>query len=463
MENVSRLEALTTERTEFRREIGVFSGVSIIGGIMVGSGIFYLGSYVLMRTGMSQGLSILAWIIGGIVSLLGGLCYAELGASMPRAGGGTVYLNEAYHPIVGFMNGFTNLIIGSPGSIAAIAIALPTALRAFTPVSDVQIKIIAIGLILLLTFFNYLGVKPGSRLQNTFMVAKLIPIAIILIAALALGKETPNLALAPESGPVPITKVISMISFAVIATLWAYEGWTNLNNVSEEITRPRRNLPLAIIIAIGGIMILYTLFNFAIYKVLPFEQIKGFVEDGNYYLGTEAAKATLGGLGAVIVSIGMLLSMFGSLNGCILAFPRTYYAMANEGHFFSVFKQLHPRYRVPTWGLISQCVITIILVLLRNLDQLTSLVIFTSVFFNFLIVVAVMILRRKYPNIRRPFKVWGYPFTVILSALLFLGLVINTLLEDPASAALGMIVPAIGAVVYLAFDRIRGRENNGQA
>lgn len=463
MGNESRLEALTTEKTEFRREIGVFGGVSIIGGIMIGSGIFYLGSYVLMRTGMSQGLSILAWILGGIVSLLGGLCYAELGASIPRAGGGTIYLNEAYHPIVGFMNGFTSLIIGSPGSIAAIAIALPTALRAFTPVSDVQIKVIAIALIVLLTVWNYLGVRPGSRLQNASMIAKLIPIVIILVASLALGRETPNLALEPASGPVPIGKLISMVSFAVIATLWAYEGWTNLNNVAEEIKNPRRNLPLAIIIAIGGITILYTLFNFGIYRVLSFDQIQGFIDSGNYYLGTEAAKATLGGTGAVIVSLGMLLSMFGSLNGCVLAFPRTYYAMAYEGHFFSIFKQLHPRYRIPTWGLISQAVISIILVLLRNLDQLTSLVIFTSIFFNFLIVVAVMILRRKYPTIERPFKIWGYPFTVIISALLFLGLVINTLIEDPVSAVIGLIVPAVGAVVYLIFDRIRKNEAAARA
>ncbi len=155
--------------------------------VYIGSGIFYIGSYVLMRTGMSLGLSLLAWVIGGIVSLLGGLCLAELGAAMPKAGGMTVYLNEAYHPIVGFLCGFSSWVIGGPGSIAAIAIALPTALRAFVGLNDTGVKIVAIVLILGLTAYNYLGIKQGSVLQNITMIAKLVPL-IIIWAALFRGK-----------------------------------------------------------------------------------------------------------------------------------------------------------------------------------------------------------------------------------------------------------------------------------
>jgi len=154
----------------------------------------------------------------------------------------------------------------------------------------------------------------------------------------------------------------------------------------------------------------------------------------------------------------MVLSMFGSLNGCILAFPRTYYAMAEEGHFFHAFAELHPKYKVPATGLIVQCIISVVLVLVRNLDQLTSLVIFTSVLYNMLTVLAVIRLRKKYPDIPRPFKIWGYPFTVILTALIFLGLVINTFIEDPVSAITGMVIPVIGTVVYFLFDRYRKKE-----
>lgn len=461
MEDKDRLSELTSEKTEFRREIGVFGGVSIIGGIMIGSGIFYLGSYVLQRTGMSEGLALLCWIIGGIVSLLGGLCFAELGACMPKAGGVTVYLNEAYHPIVGFLSGFSSWLLGGPGSIAGLAIALPTALRAFTDMSDSGIKIFAVVLTIGLTAFNYFGVKAGSILQNISMVAKLVPIAIIMFAALFMGKATPDLGLAPviSDGPVSFSKLLGMIAFAVVATLWAYEGWTNLNSVTEEMKNPKKNLPRAIIIAIGGITILYTVFNFAIYRALPFEEIKTMIDSGDFYLGTRVAKNLLGSAGAVIVTVGMVISMFGSLNGCILAFPRVYYAMANEGHFFPSFKKLHPKYKVPTAALLVQCVISVVLILFRSLDQLTSLVVFNGMIFNLLTVLAVFIFRKKFPNIERPYKVWGYPVTVIITALLFLGLVVNTFFDDPQSALIGISVPAVGALVYWIFD-IRLKKQN---
>lgn len=179
----------------FKKEIGVFGGISIIGGIMIGSGIFYLGSYVLERTDMSMGLALLCWVIGGLVSILGGLCFAELGACDSRAGGMVVYMNRAYHPSVGYSFGFTSWVISGSGSIAALAIALPTALANFFHLSDMATKIIAIILIIALTAYNCFGIKLGSILQNVSMVAKCIPIAIILFAGLILGKEHPDLSL----------------------------------------------------------------------------------------------------------------------------------------------------------------------------------------------------------------------------------------------------------------------------
>ena len=442
------------QKSDFKQEIGVFGGVSIIGGIMIGSGIFYLGSYVLQRTQMSFGLSLLCWIIGGVVSLLGGLCFAELGASRPKAGGMVVYLNEAYHPIVGFIYGFSSWLISGAGSIAAIAIALPTALKGYLGIGDLAIKVFAIALIIGLTTYNYYGVKQGSILQNISMVAKLIPIGIIMIGALILGKESPSLALTPLSGdPVSFASMIGMIAFATVATLWAYEGWTNLNTVAEEMKNPKRNLPLSLIIAIGGITLLYALFNFSIFKVLPKEQIVSMIDGGDYYLGTAVAKSLFGNIGGIIVLIGMIISMFGCLNGMILAFPRTYYAMAEEGHFFKSYGKLHPKYKVPSAALVGQGIIACILVLLRNLDQLTSMVVFIGMLFNVLVILSVFIYRKKYPNIDRPYKTWGYPATVIITVLIFLGLMINTFIEDPVTALIGFIVPGIGILFYLYFDK----------
>ena len=442
------------ENTGFKQEIGVFGGVSIIGGIMIGSGIFYLGSYVLERTGMSLGLSLLCWIVGGIVTLLGGLCFAELGAAQPKAGGMVVYLNEGFHPIVGFMFGFCSWLVSGAGSIAAIAIALPTALIAFFPLGEVTIKAIAIALILGLTIYNYFGVKLGSILQNVSMIAKLIPIGIIMIGAIIFGKQTPNLSLVPAvGGPATFSSIIGMIAFATVATLWAYEGWTNLNSVTEEMRNPKRNLPLALIITIGGITLLYTLFNFAIYKVLPQSEIVAMIGSGNLYLGTEVAKRIFGNVGGIIVIVGMVISMFGALNGMILTFPRIYYAMAEEGHFFKSYSKLHPKYKVPSTSIIGQCIIAIILVLLRNLNQLTSMVVFIGMFFNLLVVLAVFRYRKKFPNLERPYKVWGFPVTVVITALLFFGLMINTFIEDPVTALVGFVLPAIACLVYLYFDR----------
>lgn len=451
----------TTNEAGFKSEIGVFDGVSIIGGIMIGSGIFYLGSYVLERTQMSMGLSLLCWVIGGIVSLLGGLCFAELGASCPKSGGLVVYLNEAYHPIVGYMFGFTSWLLSGAGSIAALAIALPTALRGYLSLSDFTIKAIAIALIIGLTAYNSLGIKQGTILQNVSMIAKLIPIIAIILGALIFGKESPDLSLIPAGmGNVGFSEIIGMIAFATVATLWAYEGWTNLNSLAEEMKNPAKNLPKALLIGIGVITVIYTLFNFAIYKVLPHEQIVSMIESGNLYLGTEVAKNIFGSIGGSLVLVTMLIAMFSSLNGMIISFPRNYYAMAKEGHFFKSYGKLHPKYNVPTTSLIGQAVISIVLVLLRNLDQLTSLVVFTGMLFNVLGVVAVIVYRKKFPNLERPYKAWGYPVTVIISIALFTGLMINNLMEDPITALIGLIVPAIGAVVYFMFDKKLKAEKN---
>ncbi|MGN0734225.1 MAG: APC family permease [Anaerovoracaceae bacterium] len=446
-------ENKTTGTVQMKKEIGVFGGISIIGGIMIGSGIFYLGSYVLQRTNMSMGLALLCWIVGGIVSILGGLCFAELGACDPKSGGMVVYLNKAYHPAVGYSFGFTSWLISGSGSIAALAIALPTAMRNFTDLSDTAVKVVAIVLIVGLTAYNCLGIKLGSMLQNVSMVAKMIPIVIILLAGLFLGKQSPDLSLVPEGTEVSFGSMLAMIAFATVATLWAYEGWTNLNPVAEEMKNPGRDLPKALIIGIGAITVLYTLFNFAIYRVLPHDQVVSMIEADNLYLGTEVAKNLFGNAGGGLILATQLIAIFGSLNGMIIAFPRYYYEMALDGHFFKNHAKLHPKYAVPHVALISQAVISIVLVLLKSLDELTSLVVFAGMVYNVLVILAVIIYRKKFPDMERPYKAWGYPVTVIIAVVLFGALMINTLVEDPKTALLGLAVPIIGVIVWWLFDR----------
>lgn len=449
----------TPQESGFKKEIGVFGGVSIIGGIMIGSGIFYIGSYVLERTNMSMGLALLCWIIGGLVSILGGLCFAELGACDPKSGGMVVYMNKAYHPAVGYSFGFTSWLLSGSGSIAALAIALATALNNFFEISNMQIKLISIAIIVLLTAYNCFGIKAGSMLQNVSMVAKMIPIAVILFAGLFMGTQHPDPSLVPEGTETSFGGMIGMIAFATVATLWAYEGWTNLNPVAEEMKNPGRDLPRALILGIGGITVLYTLFNFAIYRVLPQEQVESLIASGDLYLGTTVAKTLFGGAGGGLILATQLIAIFGSLNGMIIAFPRYYYEMAEDGHFFKNHATLN-KYGVPQVALISQAVISIILVLLRDLDQLTSLVVFAGMVYNVLVIVAVIIYRKKFPNMERPYKAWGYPVTVIIAVILFTALMINSLIEDPITAIVGLVVPAAGVVIWFLFDRNLKKANN---
>ena len=188
-------------------------------------------------------------------------------------------------------------------------------------------------------------------------------------------------------------------------------------------------------------------------KVLPHEKIVQMINNDDLYLGTAVAKTVLGNAGGIIVSIGMIFAMFGTMNGMVLAQPRMYYAMAEEGHFFKSFKKLHPKYKVPTVPIIVQCIFSVVLVLLRNLDQLTNLVVISGMIFNVLVILALPILRHKYPNIDRPYKVWLYPISVIVVALVFVGLLIQGIIEDPINGSLGLVVPAAGAVVYFIFDK----------
>ena len=435
----------------FKKEIGVFGGMSIIGGIMIGSGIFYLGSYVLERTEMSMGLALICWIVGGLVSILGGLCFAELGACDPKAGGMVVYMNRAYHPSVGYSFGFTSWVISGSGSIAALAIALPTALAEFFHLGDMGIKIVAIIIIIALTVYNCFGIKLGTILQNVSMVAKLIPIVLIIGAGLILGKQSPDLSLVPEGTDPTFGGMIGMIAFATVASLWAYEGWTNLNPVAEEMKNPGRDLPRALILGIGAIMVIYFLFNFAIYRVLPEDEINTLIGNGDIYLGTHAADTLFGGAGQGLILATQLIAIFGSLNGMIIAFPRYYYDMAAEKHFFKNHGTLN-KFGVPQVALISQAVISCILVLIRSLDQLTSLVVFAGMLYNVLVIAAVVVYRKKFPDMERPYKAWGYPVTVVIAIVLFFALMVNTLVEDPVTAVTGLVVPVAGLVCWKIFD-----------
>lgn len=450
----------SSQQPTLRRDVGLFGGISVLAGIMIGSGIFYIGAIVLQRSGMSLGLALLVWLIGGLVTLMSGICFAELGAMMPKAGGYYVYLREAYGERVAFMCGITNFFLSSSGSIAALAVAFAAAISSMWHIDPTMQKVIAVSSIVLLSLINIRGIKLGSFVQNTFMILKMLPIVLILVCGLVMGTESPDLSLSPmtiDGAPLEIswTEICAMIGFSVIATLWAYEGWTNLNNIAEEIKNPKRNIPLALILSITGVMTLYVLFNYAVYRVVPHDTIMSMVAAGDYYLGTEAAKILFGPADMVVVGTAMMLAIFNSLNGCIMVFPRMYFAMARDGALFPSLAKLHPTWRTPINAQIASAVMAIILVLSRSLSELTSLVAVCGMIFHGLAFFSVIVLRRKYPNLERPYKVWFYPFLILVVCAIMIGLIINTVEKDPVTAALGLLVPLAGLVFYELFFRKR--------
>jgi APA family basic amino acid/polyamine antiporter len=449
-------ESKAIENGSFKPVIGIFGGASIVAGMTIASGIYYIGSYVLERTHMGLGLSLVCWIVGGIVTLLGGLCFAELGAAMPVAGGMTTYLSRAYGPRFGFVNGYCEFLLTGSGSLAALALAAVTAFQGIFGLNEVVIRIIAIIMILVFLAINLCGVKFASFFENATMVARVIPLALIIILGLTLGKENPDLSLSlvTEGGEAAgLGDILKVIAFGSFASLWAYEGWTNLNIVAEEMRNPKRDLPISIITALIFIMLTYVLFNFAIYRVLPFNEIAGMVASEDVYLGNAVAERLMGGVGKWLVLIGMTIGIVGAVNANVLVLPRTSYAMAKQGYFPRMFKKIDVRTGVPKQAVIGTAVVAIILVIFRNLQDLTDLLVFSSAALNLLTIIAVLVFRKKYPDMERPYKVWGGKATIFITIILFVVLLVNEFIDSPLNSAIGLIIPLSGLLVYEYFKR----------
>ena len=452
---------MSNKNGDFKRVIGLFGGISLVAGEIIGSGVYYLGSYVLERTEFNFGLALICWLIGGLVSTLGGLCFAELGASRPVAGGMTVYLSEAFHPALGFINGFSGFILTSSGSIASLAMAAVVGLNSLLNISDFWIKVIAIGLIVFFTIINLFGAKYGMVVSNITMVLRLVPLFLIIVLGFFSGKQSVDLSfstLTSGMSGMSIFNIISMIAYATFASLWAYEGWTNLNTVGEEIKNPQRNFPLAIILSMLLVTGTYVLFNYSLYKIIPGAEIISLIKSGDVYIGNEVARRLLGNAGYYVVLAGMTIGIVGMTATDILVFPRTYYAMAKDGYFPKKFAEIDAKTGVPVSATIASSVVSIILVIFNDLQSLTDLLVTLSALLNVLTIVAVIVYRYKFPDLERPYKVWGGIPMVIVTIVLFGVLLVDNFVSDPRSAIIGLSIPALGYLVYLYYRKKSGKE-----
>lgn len=432
----------TVEMPEgLKREIGLLPAIATVVGLVIGSGVFFKPGKVFASTGdLTWGL--LAWVLGGAITLLAGLTIAELAASIPRTGGLYAWLYRIYGRQWSFLYGWIYTMIVGPGTIAALAIIFATQVQVLWPVSDVLMKMVALITLLVLTVSNYFGARYGGYIQTVSTAAKLLPILAIIGVAL----------LRPAGSAAAAGQGFSGAGFsaALIATLWAYDGWITIGNISGELKKPRRDLPLAII---GGILLVaavYIAVNLAIVRTLPLEQIAA--------AGTKAinlvSSELFGAFGATLLAIGIMISIFGCLNGHVLTDPRIPYAMAQEGDFPSFLTKLSP-YKTPTNGFILQTVLATFYIITGTFDALTNLVVFTMYIFFVMCMVGVLILRRREPELPRPYKVPLYPVVPALGILGGIYILYATLTTDTLNALYGIAVTVLGIPVYYWLARRR--------
>ena len=447
---------------QLARDLGVGAATAIVVGTIIGSGIFLVPAEMTQAVGSAK-LVYLAWIVGGLLSFAGALTYAELGAMKPQSGGEYVYVRDAYGPLWGFLYGWTWFLIAKPASIATITTGIVRILGTFpafsffsteflhAPIALNYGQLAAILAAILISVLNYLGVKKAGEFQLIFTILKVaIILGIIAICFSASQGTWHNFAgdfVGAKGG-------IAGFFAALVAALWAYDGWNDLNMVAEEVRQPERNIPIALIAGVAIVGALYILVNAAVQYVLPVDTIAI-----SQRPASDAIAVVLGPLGASIVSAGMALSMFVTLNGTIMSGARVPFAVARDGYFFRALADVHPRFHTPSGAIVVQCVLAILLLLGGgNFRQFFSLAIFAEWLFYMISSSTVFVFRKRDPNARCPYHVWGYPVVPALFVAASAVLLYYTFTDNLRNSSLGLLVIAAGIPVFYYFSRKRKDE-----
>ena len=453
-------------RAELKRELGTWAAASIVVGTVIGSGIFLVPRTMIQRVGSVEAV-FLVWVAGGLLSLAGALSYAELAAAIPEAGGEYAYLREAYGPMWGFVYSWTQLWVAKSGSIATLATAFFVYLAHFFPALNGIIysiplpigpnggpleiqygQLLGIVLIALLGWLNYYGVKLGGNIQIGVTAIKVTLIAVIILVGLGLG--TPH-AVAPATiAPLTFSGFIA----ALVAALWAYDGWNNVSMVSSEIRNPQRNLPLALIGGTLTVAAIYMLANWAYFHVLTAGEVASADR-----VAAEMMRRIWGAPGASAVSVAAMISIFAALNGSILTGARVPYAAAREGYFFTAIGRVTPQYATPGVSIAVLSAWSCVLVLSGKYDDLFNLVIFASWILYGMTAASVIVLRIKKPELYRPYRTLGYPVVPLLFILGSAILVGKTAIDRPRESVLGIVLILIGLPFFLYWNkRVQGNK-----
>ncbi len=440
-----------------KRDLGVWSAASIVVGTVIGSGIFLVPQDMIGYVG-SPAVLFAVWIFGGILSLFGALTYAELAAAMPEAGGEYVYLREAYGPFWGYLYGWTQMWVAKAGSVATLATAFFYYLANFHPELDgvlytlhlpigpeggpLEIRygqLLAMSVIVVLAFVNYLGVKFGGGVQVATTAVKVGLIAAII----AIGLGTSHGSIANYSSSISVPGGAAGFFAALVGALWAYDGWNNVSMVSSEIRRPQRSLPLALIAGTAIVIAIYLLANLAYFYVLPASDVAR-----SSRVAADMMSRIFGPAGAGAVSIAAMASIFAALNGSILSGARVPYAMARDGLFFRAVARVNPRYHTPGISILALSAWSAVLVLSGRYRQLYTYVVFASWILYGMTAASVLVLRRKRPEMVRPYKTVGYPWVPVLFVLGSLAVVFFTFRQSPRESIMGLGFIFLGLPFY---------------
>jgi amino acid transporter len=443
-----------SEKTELEKRLGLTESLSIIVGRIIGSGIFRTPGPMMVAVGGSVFLFFGAWVIGGIATILSAILFAELAAMLPRSGGPYIYLKMAYPPIWTFLRGWAMFFVSETASIVAVALVFAEyggfAFELATGASigrPLEIGV-AFAIIWLLTAANFFGVLFSGILQNLFSLIKLASLLLIAIASFSAQGDISHF---HESYAFTSNGFASMVGVAAALRygFFAYSGWEGATYVAEEIKNPGRNLPISLFLGIGGVMLIYLSVNAAyLYQLSPEE-----ILISQKRIASDAMQRAAGPAGAILIAAAVMISTFGNVNAQILVKSRTWYSMARDGMFFSYAGKIDERFRTPNRALILQGIWASVLLIgasfaERTYETIIDFFSFTSAIFNISTFLSVAILRKKYPDAHRPYRAWGYPYTLWAVLLIHGWFMAVTLYDQFLPSMAGIVLTSTGFLYY---------------
>ena len=427
-------------KEKMSKNVTTLEALAIVVGMIIGSGIFLKPGTVLASAG-SPLMALLAWIAGGVITLASALSIAELASAIPKSGGLYTYLEEVYGEIWGFLLGWVQTIISYPASIAAQTIAFATYANVFFPMSQTAQTLLAIGVLAFLLIMNVLSTKYGGIIQTAATFGKLVPVVGIIVFGLT------------YSGPLNFEAVSAVTATgfgaAILGTLWAYDGWIGVTNMAGELKNPKK-LPQVISVGIIFVIIVYAVFNLAMFKVLPSETLASSATPG-----VEAAAIIFGKSGGMFITLGIMISVFGSLNGYLMTSARVPLSMGEKRMlpFAKTFGAIHPKYNTPANSLIMQSVLAVAYILSGSFNMLTDILVFVIWIFFTMGVIGVFVMRKRHPELQGDYKVPLYPIVPIVGAAGSLYILISTVISSPVNSIIGIAITAVGIPVFYALKK----------